>query len=569
MMPSTRRAFLSHAARLAVLLSSTALTRPAQAIARHPAAPRPNILVILVDDMGFSDIGCYGSEIPTPNLDALAAGGLRFTQFYNTPRCSPSRAALLTGTYPHQAGLGHLEGIVVPGSKGLHGRLEDRVVTLAEVLGPAGYYTAMAGKWHLGITHGVGPWQRGFQRSLASPVGEIYFPDQTTEHARQLYLDGRALPANSPEIGTGEWYSSDLFADWAAKFAREAEAQDKPFLIYLPFVAVHFPLMAHPDDIARFRGRYTRDWDGLRAARLARQKTMGIVGPEQKLPPRLPNTYDWDRLPAEEHDRFDQLMSVYAADIVGMDRAVGRLVEALREQGVLDDTLILFMSDNGGNAESGPDGRLEGGTAGGPASTVFAGMNWATLENTPFQWFKHFTREGGISSPLIAHWPRGIDPRLDGSLVHAPSHLIDVMPTLVELSGATYPRVHDGHAIIAEQGRSLAPAFHGQPLHRGVPLYWEHEGNRAIRDGNWKLVARNRGAWELYDLTHDRSETEDLAGREPDRVRRMARQWDLWAEASFVDVWQDSFDHLKRDRQNWGGAEVPRLPQASDQVETD
>jgi len=569
-MTTSRRDFLTLAAYSALLLSSTSLSGPAQAAPVAGRAPRPNIVVILVDDMGFSDIGCYGSEIPTPHIDALAAGGLRFTQFYNCARCSPSRASLLTGAYPHQAGLGHLENFVVPGSRGIHGRLEDRVVTLAEVLRPAGYHTSVVGKWHLGITHGVGPWQRGFDRSLVSPVGELYFPDQTTKNAQQVYLDGRALPANSPEVGTGEWYSSNLFVDWATKFAREAEAQKKPFLIYLPFVAVHFPLMATPDEIARFRGHYTKNWDEMREARLAKQKALKLVGDGQRLPPRLPNTYDWEKLSPEQRDRFDEIMAVYAADIAGMDRAVGRLVDALREQGVFDDTLILLMSDNGGNAESGPDGIREGGPAGGPHSKVFGGMNWATLENTPFQWFKHFTKEGGIATPLIAHWPNGIDAALNGTLVHEPGHLVDVMPTLVEVAGATYPRVFNGHDIVPQQGRSFAPAFSGQALHRDRPIFWEHEGNRAIRDGNWKLVSRYHEAWELYDLTLDRSEQVNLAAQHPDRVVQMAEQWTAWAAASDVDQWDDAFDtgHA-RHRQNWGGYEVPLLPEASDQVQSD
>jgi arylsulfatase len=308
---------------------------------------------------------------------------------------------------------------------------------------------------------------------------------------------------------------------------------------------------------------------GLRRARLAKQKAPDNVGPEQRLPPRLPNTYDWQKLSPEERGRFDQIMAVYAADIACMDRAVGRLVDTLSRQGVLDDTLILLMADNGGHAESGPDGILEGGPAGGPNSKVFGGTNWATLENTPFQWFKHFTKEGGISSPLIAHWPNGLDPKLEGSLVREPSHLIDVMPTLVEVTGATYPRTFAGHEIIPEQGRSFAPAFAGKPLHRDRPLFWEHEGNRAIRDGDWKLVSRYHEAWELYDLSRDRSEQDDLASKYPDRVLAMAQAWTAWAAASDVDPWDDAFDTgLTGHRQNWGGSETPRMPQASDRVES-
>lgn len=552
---------------LAALLAGVATlgaapAQPQPQSAQRPQPTRPNIVIFLVDDMGFSDIGAYGSEIPTPNIDALAAGGLRFTQFYNTARCSPTRASLLTGTYPHQAGMGHLDGVVVPGSLGLHGRLDDRVVTFAQVLKDAGYHTGIAGKWHLGLGKGTTPWNRGFDRSLVSPAGGIYFPNQVQPSAQTLFLDGRKLPAKAPEIGEN-WYSSDLFVDWGARFAAEAREQNKPFLLYVPFVAAHFPLMAPPEDIAKFKGKYLAGWDALRRERFARQKKLGIVGPEQQLPARLPNTYDWNKLTPEQRDRFDTLMAVYAATIARMDQAVGALVERLRTAGELDNTLILFMADNGGNAEAGPDGRMRGGTPGGPDSTLFNGMNWATLQNTPFQYFKHHTHEGGIASPLIAYWPRGIRPALRGSLVREPGHLIDVMPTLVELSGASYPKQFDGHAILPLPGRSFAPAFRGARLTRGQPIFFEHEGNRAVRGGDWKLVARYGKPWELYNMARDRSETRDLAKTMPERVERMARQWDDWAKASYVDPWQESYNlRPGAMRRNWGGTETPQLPQA-------
>lgn len=564
-MKMVRRALTALLTGAATLTAAPALPQSQPAPAQRPQPTRPNIVVFLVDDMGFSDIGPYGSEIPTPNLDALAAGGLRFTQFYNTARCSPSRASLLTGTYPHQAGMGHLEPVVVPGSRGLHGRLDDRVVTFAQVLKDAGYHTGVAGKWHIGLSKGITPASRGFDRSLISPSGEVYFPNQVQPLAQTLYLDGRKLPSDSPEIGTGNWYSSDLFVDWGLRFASEAREKNKPFLLYVPFVASHFPLMAPPEDIARFKGKYMAGWDALRRARFERQKKLGIVGPDQKLPPRLPNTYDWEKLTPAQRDQFDTLMAVYAATIARMDQAVGALVERLRATGELDNTLILFMADNGGNAESGPDGRMRGGTPGGPDSTLFNGMNWATLQNTPFQRFKHYTHEGGIATPLIAYWPRGIRPELRGGLVREPGHLIDVMPTLVELAGARYPEQSGGHAIVPAPGRSMVPAFRGARLARSQPIFFEHEGNRAVRDGDWKLVARFGKPWELYDMARDRSETRDLAAAHPDRVRRMARQWDDWAKASYVDGWQESFDErLKRPRRNWGGAETPQLPEAMD-----
>lgn len=549
------------------LLSSAAAVAalPLGSAKASAAARRPNVVVILADDMGFSDIGCYGGEIPTPNIDALAAGGLRFTQFYNTARCSPSRAALLTGVYPHQAGVGHLEPVVVPGSKGLHGRLNDRVVTLAEVLKGAGYFTAMAGKWHLGTGHGVGPWQRGFDRSIASARGELYYPNQPQPLAQTVAIDGREVPANSPEVGQGDWYSSDLFVDRGVRFIEEARAKKQPFFFYLPFVAAHFPVMAPPEDVARFRGKYLAGWDVLRAQRLERQRKLGLLGDEAKLSPRLPNTYNWDKLSPEDRDRFDGMMAAYAADVARMDKAVGDLVAWLKAAGELDNTLILFMSDNGGTAESGPDGRSTGEPLGGPTSNIFVGMNWATLSNTPFRYFKHHTHEGGVATPLIAHWPAGIAEAQRGGFVREPGHLIDIMSTVVDVTGARYPQAAAGKPIVPMQGVSLAPAFHGRAIRRGRPIFFEHEGNRAVRDGRWKLVARFQQPWELYDMATDRSELRDLAKIHPDRVARMAAQWDAWAAESDVDAWQEAYDErLKRVRQNWGGGELPQRPQAMD-----
>ena len=547
------------------MASAQSVVGSAPAPAVKPQAKRPNVIVILLDDVGFSDIGAFGSEVPTPNIDALARNGLAFTQFYNSARCSPSRAALLTGTYPHQAGLGHLEGVDVPGSQGLQSKLSDRVVTLAEVMRSAGYFTAMAGKWHLGISHGVGPWQRGFDRSLTSPFGELYYPDQPQPLAQSVYIDGRKVPANAPEVGEGHWYSSDMYVDWQTRFIKEAEGQRKPFFLYMPFTAAHFPLMAPPEDVVKFKGKYMRGWEQIRRERLEKQKKLGIIQADAELPPPLPNSYDWEKLTDEDKDRFDTIMAVYAAVISRVDRSIGTLVERLRQSGELDNTLILFMSDNGGAGESGPDGRMFGkGKPGGPDSVVWAGMNWAMLQNTPFQYFKHFTEEGGIATPLIAHWPKGIDPGIRGSLITAPGHLIDVMPTLVDVSGASYPVSHDGHDILPMQGRSMVPAFHGEALTRDQPIFWEHEGNRAVRDGKWKLASRFKQPWQLFDMSTDRVEMHDLAASQPDIVARMARQWDDWAAQSYVDQWSHDYDrNLKgRERQNWGGAEEIKRPYA-------
>jgi arylsulfatase len=561
------------------LLASTAAaaTLAATGSQAQRAAAKPNIIVILCDDEGYSDWGCFGSEIPTPNIDALAAGGLKFTKFYNTPKCSPSRSALLTGAYPQQAGLGALEQVYYPQSKGIQGRLLDRVVTFAELLKGSGYFTGMAGKWHLGISHGVGPWQRGFDRSCASPQGRMYFPDQTTAEPvnQDIYLDGKLYPISAPEVGKGEWYSADLFVDHIIGYIREAKARGMPYAMYLPFINSHPKVMAPQEDIARFRGKYKAGWDALRQARLQRQKALGVLGPEQKLSPREANTYNWEKLTPKQQDDYDHIMAIYAANVSRMDKAVGTLLDALKSMGELDNTLILMMSDNGANAEAGPDGEMEAQELpesngqpvaqplGGPHSAVEVGMEWATLSNTPFRYFKNFTYEGGVSTPFIAHWPRGINPSLNGTFVREMSHLIDVVPTLLEVTGISYPARYNGHELVPLQGRSLAPRFKGQPLRRAEPLFWEYVGNRAVNDGRWKLVANYKEDWELYDLESDRSESRNLAASEPERVRRMAAQWDGWAARSFVDNWAD-FPGGRRRPQNWGTDGTPKHPEAMD-----
>ena len=516
------------------------------------APPRPNVVIMLVDDVGFADIGCFGGEIPTPHLDRLAAGGLRFTQFYNSARCSPSRAALLTGLNPHQAGMGWLDSKVVPESRGFHGRLLPRSVTIAEVLRDAGYFTAMTGKWHLGQQNGTPPWTRGFMRSLNSRYGEVYFPKETDRPGTtHLSLDGREIPKDSPELGA-DWYSTDLFVDWGLRFVDEAVARKQPFFLYVAQGAAHFPLRAPAEVIARHRGRYRGGWDALRTARHARQIEMGIVAADQPLSPRPPDSPAWDTLAADRQERCDEMMAAYAAMIECVDRSMGTLVAGLESRGLLDDTLIIFLADNGGNAEGGPDGQTKGpGPIGSPDSYVLLGMNWATLCNTPFVRYKHFTHEGGISSPTIVHWPRGIDPSRHGRLEPQPAHLVDVFPTVLELAGAVPPVTRGGHAILPPEGVSLLPAFAGRPLARQQPLCWEHEGNKAVRDGRWKLVQKWRGSWELYDIDTDRVEQHDLAAERPDLVETMAAVWRAWAERTHVDDWPGP-DHTA-----WGADIVP------------
>ena len=518
------------------------------------APPRPNIIVILVDDMGFSDIGCYGSEIPTPNLDRLAADGVRFTQFYNTPRCSPTRAAVLTGLYAHQAGMGWLDNKVEPKSRGFHGRLLPRCVTIAEVLRDAGYFTAMTGKWHLGQQNGTPPWKRGFMRSLNSRYGEVYFPKESDRPGTDvLYLNGREIRKDSPELGTN-WYSTDLFTDWGLRFIDEARAEQKPFFLYIAQGAVHFPLRAPADVIARYRGKYMQGWDKLREDRHARQIQLGIVDAKWPLSPRPEESPAWETRAPDRKSRFDEIMSVYAAMVDCLDHSVGRLVAGLKQRGLLEDTLIVFLSDNGGNAEGGPPGVTQGTSPiGGPQSYVLLGMNWATLANTPFRRYKHFTHEGGISTPLIAHWPHGIPAQRHGSLEKQPGHVIDIMATAVDLAGAKYPTEFQGNAILPMEGVSLRPAFEGKPLGRKQPIFWEHEGNKAVRDGKWKLVEKWRGSWELYDMEADRTELHDVIAKHPDVAARLQAAWAAWEHRTFADPWTGP-DHT-----SWG-ADIHPLP---------
>jgi arylsulfatase len=384
-------------------------------------------------------------------------------------------------------------------------------------------------------------------RSLNSRYGEVYFPKESDRPGTGvLYLNGREMRKDSPELGK-DWYSTDLFVDWGLKFVDEARAEMKPFFLYIAQGAVHFPLRAPAEAITRYRGKYLKGWDKLREERHVKQIHERIVDAQWPLSPRPEDSPAWDTRPPDRKKRFDEIMSVYAAMIECIDRSVGTLVAGLRQRGLLDDTLILFLSDNGGNAEGGPAGVTRGeGPIGGPQSYVLLGMNWATLANTPFRRYKHFMHEGGISTPLIAHWPRGIRADRPDRLEGQPGHLVDIMATAVDLGGAKYPAQFQGHTILPMEGVSLRPAFEGKPLNRRQPLFWEHEGNKAVRDGQWKLVQKWRGPWELYDMETDRTELHNLAALKPDITARLETAWKAWQRRAFVDEWTGP-DHT-----NWG-----------------
>jgi len=537
---------------------------------------RPNIIVIMTDDVGYSDLGCYGSEIKTPNLDALAQGGLRFTQFYNTARCCPTRATLLTGLYAHQAGVGHMVdgGGPKSGSESYSGELSHRAATIAEVLKPAGYANFVAGKWHVtGKTNPEAPeaknnWplQRGFDRFYGTIHGAGSFYDPNTLTRNNKYIS----PFADAEYQPKEFYYTDAINDHAAKFVTEHHQQNaaKPFFMYVAHTAAHWPMHAKEADIDKYKGKYAAGYDAIRAARVAKMKQLGLLDPRWKVSPQAG---DWSKVKNKVWEA--RCMEVFAAMLDCMDQGIGRLVETLKKNGQYENTLILYLQDNGGCAEgmgrNGPfkqrgaapslatlasdylqpdmipkqtrDGfpvRQGEDVMPGPSDTYIGyGQNWANVSNTPFREYKHWEHEGGISTPLIAHWPRGIISTRQGQLETQPSHLIDLMATCVDIAGATYPSELNGQQIQPMEGMSLAPAFSGNPLNRSNPIFWEHEGNRAIRIGNWKLVSKHPGDWELYDMATDRTEMNDLASEQPERVAEMSTLWTAWADRVNVLPW--------------------------------
>lgn len=539
---------------------------------RTEAAERPNIIYIMSDDMGYSDIGCYGSEIETPRLDALAERGLRFTQFYNAARCCPTRASLLTGLYPHQAGVGHMMND--DGYDGYQGQLSRHCVTIAEVLKTVGYRTYMSGKWH--VTPQIQPkqesekhnWprQRGFDRFYGTIHGAGSFFDPNSLVRDNTLISPFADPEYQPENG---FYYTDAIADHARRYVIEHDRQyrDQPFFLYVSFTAAHWPMHARPEDIAKYRGRYDAGYNAIRTARYKKMLSLGVIDAESTQ--AWPVDKSWQENDFRAWDMRN--MEVYAAMVDCLDRGIGRIVDSLVETGNLDNTLVMYLQDNGGCAETygranqparpraehptlepladdylqpdmqpkqtrdGYPVRVGKGVMAGSADTYIAyGKAWATVSNTPFREYKHWTHEGGISSPLIAHWPKHI--RRLGELEHTPCHLIDLMATAVEIADATYPTdFHDGpQSIKPMEGQSLVPLFKGQQLAERS-LFWEHEGNRAIRRGKYKLVAKGeKGKWELYDISQDRCELEDLAEKRPALTAELRQLWNAYAKRADV-----------------------------------
>ena len=497
------------------------------------ATRRPNIVLIMVDDMGFSDIGCYGGEISTPNLDRLAAGGLRFTQFYNTARCCPTRASLLTGLYPHQAGVGHM--VDNKGHPSYQGYLNDRCVTIAEALKLAGYRTLMSGKWHVGENRPHWPVDRGFDRYYGLVSGGANYFDISKDKApgvkRTMAIDGESyVPPKE------NFYITDAFTDNAVKFIDQYGRGKEPFFLYLAYTAPHWPLHALPEDIARYKGKYLKGWDELRQQRYERMIKMGLISKSWKMSPRDPQTWAWEE--EKNKELMDLKMAVYAAQVDRMDQGVGRVLEAIRRIGAEENTLILFLSDNGGCAEGGPigfDDRKNGLPPGGVDSFMSYGLSWANASNTPLRRYKHWVHEGGIATPLIAYWPAVI--KNGGSITNQVGHIIDIMATCLDVAAVKYPETYQGRELVPLQGKSLLPILEGKKRQGHESICWEHEGNRAIRQGKWKLVAAHGQAWELYDLEADRTELNNLANKYPERVDQLKAMYQSWAQRCGVLPW--------------------------------
>ena len=517
------------------------------------AADKPNILYILADDLGFSDLGCFGGEIETPVLDSLAEGGVRLTQFYNTGRCCPSRAAILTGQYPHRVGLGHMTTNDL-GRPGYRGVVSSKAQTIAQVLKPAGYRSFIAGKWHLGTPDPTG---NGFEEFYGTLVSAKRFFD--SDHLVR-FPEGR----QARQYPEGEFYATDAVTDHALDFLKLArETPDQPWFLYLAYHAPHFPLHAPRQDIDKYANRYHGGWDQLRNERLKRMKEMGIVAADTRLTPR--STWQnygetktgtnpaWDDLPEVRRLDLARRMAIFAAMVDRMDAQLGRVIDDLKAAGELGNTLIVFTSDNGACFEWDPFGfdikssnenilhigdMLD--KMGTPGTFHSVGSGWANAGNTPWRMYKHFVHEGGIASPGIVHWPDGLKVKA-GAIIHDPAHIIDLLPTAIAVSGAEYT------GTLSLPGVDLINQLNNGGAER--TLFFEHQGHRAVREGNWKLVAFDDKPWELYDFSVDRAELNDLSKTHPEKVKIMESAWDKWGEENNVTPLPDDLGvgYLKPD----------------------
>jgi len=487
---------------------------PAGAVSAQTAAERsrPNIILIMVDDMGYSDIGCFGGEVKTPNIDMLAQGGIRFTQFYNTAKCHTTRAELLTGNYAYHIG----------------DQAMQYAATFGEVLQAAGYRTLISGKWHQSPL----PTTRGFDRyfgladgccnffnpGIVARAGEGAPGRKGRNRVRRWAIEDKVIMGyTSPDP---KFYTTDAFTTYAIERLMEYKDEEKPFLLYLPYTAPHYPLHAWPEDIARYRGKYRVGWDVIREQRFERMKQMGIIGPGHRLTPRASRA--WDELTEKQKDEEDLKMAVYCAMIDRVDQNLGRLFATVRELGKWDNTLIMFLSDNGACPEQPnttpdiPPGPVE--------SYRTVSVGWANASNTPYRRFKSTDYEGGIRTPFIAHWPGVIQ---SGTMTSQVGHIIDIQATFMDITGAEYPRKINGRNTKPPVGLSLLPVFQGSQRNGHSEIYWRFNKANAVRQGDLKAIRAGR-SWELYDLSRDPAETENLAGKYPEKTRELSGMWERW-----------------------------------------
>ncbi|MEO1013280.1 MAG: arylsulfatase [Bacteroidota bacterium] len=516
---------------------------------------RPNIILILSDDMGYSDIASYGGEIKTPNLSYLSDNGLKYTQFYNFARCCPTRAALMTGCYPHQTGIGHMTNTPVDstshdyGTPEYQGKLNFNTVTIAEVLKEAGYRTYMTGKWHLGYhDRETWPQQRGFDKFYGLIPGASNFFKPT--YPRGISSGNDTISINDPDF-----YTTDAFTDMAISFI-DSPATDKeePFFLYLAYTAPHWPIQAPKENIDTYRDRYDQGWEKLREQRFSKMMEMGLLDTEWELSPS--DAPQWDSLSLDKKNEMSLRREIYAGMVDRMDENIGKLIEYLKATDRLDNTLILFTNDNGACAEGGMFG-------GGPASQLETeegyfltyGKAWANASNTPFREYKHWVHEGGIATPLIVHWPKGIKKDRKGKTVRQPGSVQDLMATCIDVAGAKYPEHYNGNTIVPHSGKSIVPTFtdNSTVIHHG-PLFWEHEGNKAVRLGKFKLVQKwqhnKTQKWELYDMEKDRTEMNDIALQHSGLRDSMALLYAEWAKKINVLPWDEAYGIWKSKSKN-------------------
>lgn len=499
------------------LLSLTLLLSTFSSVFAAEKSSRPNIVLIMCDDMGFSDIGCYGGEIRTPNLDRLAAEGMRFSQFYNNAKCTTTRASLITGLYPRQKG----------------SLLKKNMVTIPEVLQQAGYQSVLSGKWHLGSSAPHRPSDRGFDHYYGLLDGCCNFhnpsrPDPAFKGGRVRWFgedDQRITEFPS------DFYTTDAFSDYAVKAINDAVEAKKPFFVHVCYTAPHYPLHAKPEDIARYRNQYKMGWDKLRQLRHERQIEMGLIDPQWTLPPRDPEVKPWDNFPDQDYQ--DHLMATYAAMVETMDRGIGQIINTIDQQGIAEETVIMFLSDNGGCAEL-PGGVDTSRTPGVEEFYTTCGPGWAYAQNTPFRRFKQWVHEGGISTPLIVRWPGTVAA---GSWCREVGHIIDLLPTCADLANVPIPTEHSGAAVLPTEGLSLRPLLTGNTRTGHPALFWEWAGNRAVRQGDMKLCWDKKvKEWELYNLVQDRTEMNNLASTQPETVEKMSKLWLDWARSTELKV---------------------------------